>query len=153
MVEEAPARRVADAHLARGPARHPEHGGERLRGRLAHELDLLDEVAQELAERGLRVDVRRRAQRLVGAHHHVLAPHAVRRVAPQQPLALLGGERAVELDRVLAADLLDVRDPAHGRQDPQPLVEAVEEVERRHHQSHLSTHSTVCAEHPEKARV
>lgn len=139
VVEEAPPLGVAHAHLAERPARRGKRRRHRLRGRPAHELHLLDEVAQALADGGLGVDVRRHTQGLVGPHHLVLAPHAILGVEPHDPVALLGRHKAVELDGVLAAELLGVRDGAHRRQDAQAPLEAVEQVKRRdRHQAHLS---------------
>ena len=109
VVEQAAATRIAHAHVARNPARVRQNGGEGFGGGLRGQPLLLDEVAQKLG-----VHMRGARERLVGAHHHVLAPGAVLGVAPQQAGPFLRRRRAVELDRVLTAQLLGVRERGHG---------------------------------------
>lgn len=78
-------------------------------------------------------------------------PAPVVEVAPEQAVSLYGRQRAVELDRVLAAQLLGVDERLEHRQRPQALVPAVEQEGRRHlPHSHRSLHLTVCEVHPVK---
>lgn len=78
-------------------------------------------------------------------------PAPVVEVAPEQAISLYGRQRAVELDRVLAAQLLGVDERLEHRQRPQALVPAVEQEGRRYlPHSHRSLHLTVCEVHPVK---
>ena len=74
-------------------------------------------------------------------------------VTPQQSVALRRNLACLELDRVLAVQLLGVHELTDHRQDPDAIVEPVEPVKCRHgsgHHSHLSQKAVTCEEHPEK---
>ena len=64
----------------------------------------------------------------------MLAPHLA--VHPQQPVSLVGDLVELELQRVLAVQLLRVNELAHDAQDAYALDPAVEAVEHRHRRGH-----------------
>ena len=90
---------------------------------------LLDEVVQQLAKGRLRIDRAEPLKRLIGPHDNMLAPGAT--VLPQQPVTLGGNLAALELQRVLAVQLLGVDELANNGQDADALVETAIPEDRR----------------------